>query len=315
MLRRQFLNHALVAGGLASLGQLSWVQASAQALRVARMKGDATYYMSAAGIEPAGPVEYFEFPGGNLVTEAMTSNQLDLGPMSEIPPIFSAERNAPFKLIAVWKSDLSGQAVLTPPGSPVIDFDHLKGRRIGYVRSTTSHYFLLKALNERGLSFADITPVPLTPQDGFAAFKAGQLDAWFIYGIFIQLAKFQANAKVLKTGHGYLSGNIAYAASNEAIANPEKHQSIRAFLLDQQKVWDWQDRNPTQWAQVSEEITGVPAALYLDQYNNRSHASRWGTVDEEAIRSQQQVADLFYETKVLKKPIDASLLWDKSFTL
>ena len=39
----------------------------------------------------------------------------------------------------------------------------LKGKRVGYVRATTAHYFLSKQLAEAGLSFSDIQAINLSP--------------------------------------------------------------------------------------------------------------------------------------------------------
>ncbi|MNP75493.1 hypothetical protein D3C76_1725600 [compost metagenome] len=50
-------------------------------------------------------------------------------------------------------------------------------------------------------------------------------------------------------------------------------------------------------------------------YNNRSQASRIIEVNDQAIASQQEVADLFFDAGVVSERLDVDPLWDKSFRL
>lgn len=204
--RRDFLtasSFALGALGLSSLGLAPRVFAQGKQLAdltlgVATYRGQDSYFVEDAGTgNTPYKVEYSEFAGGNLIVEALASGSLDVGGMSEIPPIFSIQSHRQPRLIAVLQSDVNNQVFLIPKDSPIESIGQLRGKRVGYVRSTTSHYFLIKALKEQGLTMNDITAVALTPQDGFSAFQSGQLDAWVIYGVFIQLAKFRSGARVL----------------------------------------------------------------------------------------------------------------------
>jgi len=317
MNRRQFIQGSAVLGLGAAL---PWSSAFSAApwdgvtLNVATYKGAAPTFFAEAGIEPAPyPVKYAEFTGGNLSFEALVSGTLDISPMSEIPPIFGIKNQAPVKLIAVLTGDVNNQAIIVPKGSKIEDLSQLKGKRIGYIRSTTSHFLLLKALKEQGLSFADITPMALTPQDGFAAFQNGNLDAWVTYGYFIQLAELRSGARVLKTGQGYLSGNYVIAANQHAIADPRKHAAITDYILREYKTWQWIQHNPEAWAAKSEKILGIPREVFIAQFKAQSGPRILQPVDDAAIRSQQDVADLFFEAGVLPAALDVSSLWDRSF--
>ncbi|MBC3917964.1 ABC transporter substrate-binding protein [Undibacterium sp. CY18W] len=321
--RRQFLRHSAKLGAGAGLAALfgSWSNATRAAatqlrdttLRVGTYKGGDSSYFSEAGVAniPYKTV-LAEFAAGNLIVEALAADSLDFGSMSEIPPIFAAASGAPMKVIAVLRGDVNNQVVLVPKDSPITDPAQFKGKRIGYARSTTSHYFLLQMLKENGLSFKDIQPVALPPQDALAAFKSGQLDAWVIYGLVVELAKNQG-ARVLRTADGYLSGNYVISASNKAIADPLKHAAIGDYLQRLAKVYDWINRNPKPWATKSGQIAGVPSQLFLNQVSQRSQPYKLVAVDDAAIRSQQQVADVFADAGLLSRRLDVRPLWDRSF--
>ncbi|EJM21771.1 ABC-type nitrate/sulfonate/bicarbonate transport system, periplasmic component [Pseudomonas sp. GM18] len=322
--RRGFLvasSIAVGALGLSSLGLAS--RAFAQSanlsdltLGVATYRGQDSYFVEDAGTATTPyKVEYSEFAGGNLIVEALASGSLDLGNMSEIPPIFSIQSHRQPRLIAVLQGDVNNQVFLIPKDSTVESVGQLRGKRVGYVRSTTSHYFLIKALKEQGLTLNDITAVALTPQDGFTAFQSGQLDAWVIYGVFIQLAKFRSGARVLKTALGYLSGNYLIAARPAALEDPLRKQAIQDYLQRQARTLEWINNNPEPWATKSAQLLGVDKAVFLDMYNSRSQPYKIIEVNDQAIASQQEVADLFFDSGVLSERLDVSPLWDRNFRL
>ncbi|OPA89384.1 aliphatic sulfonate ABC transporter substrate-binding protein [Pseudomonas fluorescens] len=285
-------------------------------LAVATYRGQDSYFNDDAGTSNRPyKVDFAEFAGGNLIVEALAAGSLDIGAMSEIPPIFSIQSHREPKLIAVLQGDVNNQVILIPKDSTLESVAQLKGKRVGYVRATTSHYFLIKALKEQGLTFNDITAVPLTPQDGFSAFQSGQLDAWVIYGVFIQLAKFRSGARVLKTALGYLSGNYLIAARPAALQDPLRKQAIQDYLQRQARTLDWMNNNPEPWAAKSAQLLGVDKAVFTDMYNSRSQPYKLLDVSEQAIASQQEVADLFFNAGVLSERLDVSPLWDRQFKL
>jgi sulfonate transport system substrate-binding protein len=321
--RRQFLRRgarlgagaglAALLGGWSNAGRAAALQLRDATLRIGTYKGGDSYYFNEAGVANIPyKTALAEFAAGNLIVEALSADSLDFGSMSEIPPIFAAAGGAPLKVIAVLRGDVNNQVVLVPKNSAITGPAQFKGKRIGYARSTTSHYFLLKLLKENGLSFKDIEPVALAPQDALAAFQSGQLDAWVIYGLVVELAKNQG-ARVLRTADGYLSGNYVVSASSKAIADPLRHAAIGDYLQRLAKVYDWINRNPQPWAAKSGQIAGVPAQLFLNQVKQRSQPYKLTAVDDAAIRSQQQVADVFADAGLLARRIDVTPIWDRSF--
>jgi sulfonate transport system substrate-binding protein len=313
--RRRFL----FAGG--ALGAAVWMSnqslaGSGEPLRVAIYKGIGDYKLMfhAAGLPaPSFPVSYEEFGSGKVILEAMNAGSLDLGSMSEIPPVFSIPSRPRLKLIGVIKGDVNNQAVLIQRDSKITSIADLKGKRVGYVRATTSHYFLLKMLAEAGLTFDDIVPVNLTPPDGQAAFAKGALDAWAIYGYSIPLAIHLNGARVLKTALGYLSGNYLLAAHPETIADPKRHAEIEELLRQLRAALAWGNANPEAWAELEAKSLGLPKEIVLEETLKQSSPWLSAPVDDAVIASQQEVADVFARAGLIQEPVDVSKLWDRSF--
>jgi len=293
------------------------IDLSRQRLRIATYKGGDRTLLKAAGLDRTPyAIDWAEFGAGNLIVEALNAGSLDFGSGSEIPPIFAAQSNTRLNLriVAVVKDDVNSQVVLVPKGSAIESIAGLRGKRVGYVRATTTHYYLLRMLEDAGLAFGDIDAVNLSPADGFAAFRAGKLDAWAIYGYSVPLAKAQAGARVIRTANGYLSGNYLYFAHPEAIADAGRHAAIADYLQRLRRAYEWFEANSDAYARLYSAEIRVPEDAILELYRNRSQPRRLVAVADAEIRSQQQVADTFAKAGVIDARVNMTPIWDRSFT-
>lgn len=302
---------------LAACGRPGAAKAS-DALRVSitgKGEGDTQLLFKTAGLTTSGyNVDYVRFESGHLALEAMNGRSLDYGGVSEIPPIFALGQSAPsFRQIAVAHGDVNNQVVLVPKGSKIEDLAGLKGKRVGYVRATTSQYFLIRMLQSVGLGWSDITPVAMTVSDGASAFSTGALDAWAIYGFPIQRAIATEGARILKTALGFLSGNYLVAAHVDALADPAKSALIGKYLADTRRAYAWAAAHQDEWAAAIAQDIGVPLAYVQDQFRRKSATYQLRPVDDAAIASQQAVADVFADQRLIPGRVDVRPLWDNRF--
>ena len=322
--RRQLLGGAL-AGGLGAA--LSGFPATAQAanaataidlskvtLRIGTYKGNWRALLTAARVtDTPYRIEWRELNNGVLHIEALNGDALDLGSGSEIPATFAARQKASVRFIAASHEDLNNQVTLARKDAPIRNISDLKGKRVGYVRATTAHYFLSKQLAEAGLSFADITAINLTPADGLSAFDRGELDAWAIYGYNGQIARTRYGARVLKTGQGYLSGNFPVYANPKAVADPLRQAAIADYLQRLRAAYQWANRNYLAYARAQSDETRVPVGDLIEQWNSRSTDYELRAVNDKVVSGHQEVADLFLKLGVLDGPAQVAPLWDRSF--
>lgn len=314
--RRHLLAGGLSVAGLPALAACSPKSSAPGSLedltlRAATYRGNLDAFFPQAGVaDTPYKVAKSEFAGGNLIAEAINAGALDIGGMSEIPPIFVAgSPGNQVRIVAVLQGDVNNQVVLVPKDSRAQAFADLKGKRIGYVKATTSHYILLRLLDEAGLAWSDIKPVALSPQDGLAAFSSGAIDAWVIYGVVVQQAR-AAGARVLRTALGILSGNYLVAAAKSALDDPLKRQALGDYLGRYAKVAQWANADDARWAQARSVATNVPAALYLREFRERSAPTRLLRISDAAIASQQGVADAFATAGLIPGKVDVRPLWD-----
>lgn len=319
--RRAFIKRAMATGllsawlGVSGLAQAATpVDLSKVTLRIGTYKGNWRALLTAAKLtDTPYKIEWRELNNGVLHIEAINGDALDLGSGSEIPALFAARQKANVRFIAVVREDLNNQVTLARKDSQIRSIADLKGKRVGYVRATTAHYFLSKQLAEAGLSFADITPISLSPSDGLSAFDRGDLDAWSIYGYNGQLARLKYGARVLKTGNGYLSGNFPVYANPKSIADPLKQAAIADYLQRLHAGYQWANKNYLEYARAISEETRVPVGDLIELWNNRSTDFDLRPVDDKVVKGHQEVADLFFKLGVLDGPAKVAPLWDRSF--
>jgi sulfonate transport system substrate-binding protein len=317
--RRQFMigGALLAASGIGRPGSVRAASASdlaAVQLRVAQYKAGDQTLLTAAGLD-ATPykIAWSEFPSGTRMVEAINAGAIDLAYGSEIPTIFAALSEPRLRIVAVIRGDVNEQVILVPAGSAIQTIADLRGKRVGYVKATTTHYYLLRMLAEAGLGFDDISPINLSPADGYAAFASGALDAWAIYGYSVPLTIARTQARVLKTALGYLSGNYLYAAGLDALADPRKQAAIGDLLSRLQRAFIWQTAEPAAYAAAVAPLVGVPTEMIVSAQHGASQPRRLTPIDNDAIRRQQEVADQFAEAGLLPRRVDVTPLWDGRF--
>ncbi len=284
-------------------------------LRVGTYKGLWRPLFQAAGVaDTPYRLDWRELNNGVLHIEAIHGDALDFGSGSEVPATFAARQKAGVRFIAALHEDLHSQVTLARKDAPIRGIADLKGRRVGYVRATTAHYYLAKQRAEAGLGFGDIQPINLTPADGLSAFARGDLDAWAIYGYNGQLARTQHGARILKTGKGYLSGNFPVYANPRTLDDPRRRAAVADFLLRLQRAYAWANRNYLAYAKAQSAETRVPVGDLIEAFNGRSDDYSLGPVTDAVVRSHQDVADTFLQLGVLDGPAEVAPLWDRRFT-
>ncbi len=284
-------------------------------LRLAQYKAGDQLLLRLAGQSDAPyRAVWSEFGSGNLMLEAVVAGALDLAYGSEIPPTFAAVSGAPIRIVAVIRGDVNEQVVLVPAGSPVRTVADLRGKRVGYVRATTTQYYLYRMLQAAGLAWSEITPVNLSPADGQVAFQAGNLDAWAIYGYSVPIAR-HAGARVLRTAQGVLSGNYPFFSNEAALADPARRAALTEHLRRIAQAFRWIDSHHADYAAAQAPLIGVPVGDVRELLDNVSQPRRLTRPDDAAIASQQEVADTFYQAGVLPRHVDVAPLWDRSLQL
>lgn len=301
--RRHFGLGSLALFGAAGLGNIrpaSAADLSSVTLRVASFRGMDSSLIPAAGLADFPyKVEFSEFNSGNLIAQAINANAVDLGGWSEIPLVFIAASKANVKVVATMDGPTTNQAVVVPSHSTAHSFADLRGKKVGYIRSTTAHYFLIRMLQNAGLTLADITPVPLGMSQGLTALKSGSLDAWATYGYVIPLLEADGSARVLESAENILSGHYFTGVNPTKLPDPAFRAAAADYIQRLGKAYGRLSQNKALWAKTISPVIQVPEDIVLRDLNaqNRPYKARPWTADD--IKSAHSVADVFIQQHLI----------------
>ncbi|WP_210583535.1 ABC transporter substrate-binding protein [Streptomyces sp. GESEQ-35] len=257
-------------------------------------------------------VRWSLFQGGDKQLEAVRAGALDVASSSEIPPVFAAADGKPnFKVVAVQRGNTLNQEVVAPKGSDITSIAQLKGKKVGYVKNTTAHYFLYELLKQAGLGWEDITAAPLEPDKALAALNGGSIDAFAGYGNAI-IAAHQQGARTIGSGRDILSGNFLWTASDETLGSAAEREALADLLARIDQAYAYvRDGHQQEYAKVVATATHQPLEEALEEFEEGEAQRRTEvqTVTAKATASEQTVADSFQELGALKQPLKVSAFW------
>ncbi|MBC2659299.1 aliphatic sulfonate ABC transporter substrate-binding protein [Pseudomonas sp. MSSRFD41] len=274
-------------------------QKSSTLLAVLKAQGTLEKQLAGQGVN----ITWHEFTSGLPLAESLNVGNVDISAdVADTVPVFAQAAGARLTYFATETPSPAAQSIVIGKDSPLKSLADLKGKRIAVTKAAGSHYLLIAALREAGLSFADIQPVYLTPADGRAALETAKVDAWVTWEPFVASAERQQGARVLHDGQGLASYRRYYLASSDyAKAHPEV---LRQVFSELQKTGTWVKAHPQQAAQLLGPLWGNLDVPTVELANSR-RTYQVEAVKPDALGEQQKIADAFYQEKLLPKPVDA----------
>jgi sulfonate transport system substrate-binding protein len=242
--------------------------------------------------------EWIEFQAGPPILEAMRGGAVDIGYVGETPPVFAQAGGVPFVYVASDPPAPKSEAILVPKDSKIQKLTDLKGKKIAVNRGSNVHYLLVKALESAKLKLSDVQVVFLAPADARTAFDSGNVDAWVIWDPF-QAAAEIAGARTLRDGEALVQNQFFYVA-RRAFAD-EHGELVRTVLKEFATLSEWAGTHPEDAAQLLAKSSGISYDALLIAEKRHLYGLR--PIAEPAVRQQQEIADVFFELKVIPKQI------------
>lgn len=256
-------------------------------------------------------VEYSLFPtGGGGFMEAVPSGSVDVALMADTPPIFGQVAGIETKVVGVQTSVVEGEStvqVFAPADSGIESAADLKGKKVALTEGTILQYTVLKALEQEGLSYKDITPVNLPPADAVTAFQGGDVDAVAALGP--QLAQLTAAGdKVVADGVGTTTGYQYAVATSAALADDQKVEDITDYLERVGRAQQWAAENKDEWTEKYAAVTGLPVDIARILVERESY--EWLPIDDDVIAAQQEQADAYTDLGLIQTELDVTQEFD-----
>jgi sulfonate transport system substrate-binding protein len=304
MKRREFLKLSLGTAVVGALSRQARAQADTREIRIgyqkngvlviARQQATLEKHFAPQGIE----VKWVEFSSGPPMLEAMNVGSVDYGAVGDSPPVFAQAAGAAI-VYAAGQPITNGQGILVPPNSPIHSIADLKGKRVGFTKGSSAHNVIVQTLEKAGLTYADITPVYLTPPDAGPAFANGSIDAWSIWDPYFAIGETKQNGRILVNASEITKTNSFYIANRD-------FAKTRGAVLQQiidvtSSTAKWAETHRGEVAKALSAVTNIPLDIQTVAANRSSFAV--GPITDDIIATQQGVADRFFKLGLIPKPV------------
>jgi sulfonate transport system substrate-binding protein len=304
MKRREFLQLFLAGAAAAALSPRAQAQADIKEIRIgyqkngvlviARQKAALEEHFSPQGIS----VKWVEFSSGPPMLEAMNVGSVDYGAVGDSPPVFAQAAGAAI-VYAAGQLITNGQGILVPNNSPIRSIADLKGKRVGFTKGSSAHNIVVQTLEKAGLTYADITPVYLTPPDAGPAFANGSIDAWSIWDPYFAIGETKQNGRVLVNASEITKTNSFYIANRDFAKS--QGLVLQQIIDATTATARWAESHRDEVAKVLSAVTNIPLDIQTVAANRSSFAV--GPITDDIVATQQGVADRFFKLGLIPKPV------------
>ncbi len=249
---------------------------------------------------PNADISWQKYDGGADVIQGFESDSVDIVVSGSAGPARGLSKPINMDAVVPYVFDVIGGAEqLVARDESIKTLRDLKGKKVAVPASSTTHYSLLSALEQEGMSGADVRLVFLTPDKIAAGWQTGELDAAYAWD--------PVRSQILETGHTVVtSSEVAEGgaptfdvavASRSFVAREKNYMDMWARLQDE--ATRMINEEPAKAAEVSAEGLGIDAAMVEEQYGGYEYPSYQEQV--EAGLLGDKLSDALYDTAVFLK--------------
>ena len=226
-------------------------------------------------------IRWVQSAGSNKALEFLNAGSLDFGSTAGAAALLGKINGNPIKSVYVY-SQPEWTALVTRPETGIKSIADLKGKRIAATRGTDPHIFLVRALQQAGLTEKDVTLVLLQHADGRTALARKDVDAWAGLDPLMAAAEIEDKATIFfrkkeANTWGILNVRESFAKEHPAL--------VRRVLATYEKARAWSLANPDQVKAYLVAATKLPEPVIARQLTERTDLShsKIGAAQIEAI--------------------------------
>lgn len=130
---------------------------------------------------PDTNIEWVEFQSGTDILTAMQSGSIDFATIGTPPAALGLAKNYPFKIFYLHDIIGESEGLVVKKDSGISSVKDLKGKKIATTFASTSHFSLLSAIKENGLSENDVTLYDMSAPDMYASWQRGEIDGVYVW--------------------------------------------------------------------------------------------------------------------------------------
>lgn len=231
-------------------------------------------------------VEWVLSQGSNKALEFLNSRSLDFGSTAGAAALIGKANGNPIKSIYVY-SKPEWTALVTRADSNIRSVTDLKGKKVAATRGTDPYIFLLRSLNQVGLSEKDIETVQLQHADGRAALEKGDVDAWAGLDPHMAKTELEKGSRLFFREPKFNSYGVLNVREEFAKQHPDY---VARVLSNYEKARQWALQNPNELKRVLVNASNLSDAVAAKQLERTDlSSSNIGEAQREVIAAAGDV--------------------------
>ena len=124
-------------------------------------------------------IEFFKFTSGTEVINAMASGSIDISLNGSSPTAAGYSRGVDLQVIYVYDNINDAEALVV--NDKITAPQDLKGKTIAVPFGSTTHFHMMFALEQLGISPKEVDVIDMSPPDMVAAWIRGDIDGGFVW--------------------------------------------------------------------------------------------------------------------------------------
>src|SRR4051794_4669831 len=220
-------------------------------------------------------IRWVQTLGSNKALEFLNAGSLDFGSTAGSAALVARINGNPIKSIYVY-SRPEWTALVARKDSGIGKVADLKGKRVAVTRGTDPHIFLVRALQEAGLTEKDVKLVLLQHPDGRLALDRGDVDAWAGLDPMMAAAEVESGAVLFYRKPEANTWGILNVREDLAKRYPDIVKRVLEVYEDARR---WSLENPDKLKKIFADFTKLPPAVVERQIDERTELTH-GAIGE-----------------------------------
>lgn len=253
-------------------------------------------------------VEWVLSHGSNKALEFLNSSSVDFGSTAGAAALIAKSNGSAIESVYIY-SKPEWTALVAPGDSDITSVEQLKGKKVAATLGTDPYIFLLRSLQEVGLSSKDLEIVNLQHADGANALLTNQVDAWAGLDPHMAKAEIDSGAKLFLRDHD----KNTYGTLNVRSDFKEEHPEVVEKVIEvYEKAREWVIDNPEEAAEIlaKEADMDIEVARKSVERNDFSNP----IPGEKQIEALNAAGEVLQEENVIQENIDIQELVDELIT-
>lgn len=215
------------------------------------------------------------------------------------PPVTAQAQGRDVVYLAISGPRTDNGALVVKADSPISTVSDLRGKKVGLAHGSWQTTLVLIALEQAGLSWSDIVPIPTGVGDGVQKFLDGELDAWVGAYPGLSTVHRATNVRVLVPTADLFSHRSVWWTRRDIAES--RREEIIAIISALQESDAEIIRDPRSAAELFAGHDGGS----VDDWQHALGTRPFGLnpISEDFIAEQQKAADLFYAAGLVQEKI------------